>query len=175
MTIVTRSTLWFSAGDIPYVDFEVKGLLLFFNFSKSLTYCVPDGKKKALWPGGAKAAKQDGISLTVKDWSWWLIADDSIEMSCSYSDAFGAQFAFYNAEKGIQMTLPLTELEAKEISKAVKQMMGDHELKRDLSLKVLKPSYKAIAYPVEAYRWKANKTHKTKVKHIPEWNPSMEV
>ncbi len=174
MSVVTRNTLWFSAGDIPYVDFEVKGLQLFFNFSKSLTYCVPDGKKKALWPGGPKVAKEDGISLQVKDWSWWLIADDSIEMSCSYSDAFGPQLAFYNAEKGIQMTLPVTEAEAKEIRKAVKDMMGDHALKRDFSIKVLEPSYKVIAYPVEAYRWKATKAHKSKDKHTPVWNPTIE-
>lgn len=173
MVIVTRNTLWFSAGDIPYVDFEVKGLLIFFHFSKSLTYCIPDGKKKAIWPGGPTVAKQDGISLDVKDWSWWLIADDSIEMSCSFSDAFGAQLAFYSAEKGIQITLPVSEAEAKEISKAVESMINDsHEsFPQDKSLRVLEPSYKVIAYPVKAYRWEAPRTRKTKDKHGPEWNP----
>ncbi len=172
MSVVTRNTLWFSAGDIPYVDFEVKGLLIFFNFAKSLTYCIPDGKKKAIWPGGPKAAKADGIRLTVKDWCWWLIADDSVEMSCSYSDAFGAQFAFYNADKGIQMTLPITENEAKEIKKAVDEMIHNGEgFKTDSSLHVIKPSYKAIAYPVKAYRWESPKTHKTKFHSGLEWNP----
>lgn len=171
MSVVTRNTLWFSAGDVPYVDFEVKGLLIFFNFSKSLTYCVPDGKKKAIWPGGPKAAKEDGINLHVKDWSWWIIADDSVEMSCSYSGAFGAQFAFYNAEKGIQITLPVTESEAKEIQQAVKDMMKDAELSLDSSIHVIKPSYKAISYPVKAYRWESPKTHKTKIYSGPVWNP----
>ncbi len=172
MTIVTRNTLWFSAGDIPYVDFEIKGLSIFFNFSNSITYCIPDGKKKAIWPGGAKAAKGDGISLQVKDWSWWIIADDSVEMSCSYSDAFGPQFAFYNAEKGIQMTLPVTEAEAKEICQGVFTMIDKAEgFKLDTSLHVLEPSYKVIAYPVKAYRWESPKTHKTKSHHGPEWNP----
>ena len=160
MAIVTRSTLWFSAGDVPYVDFEVKGFLIFFNFSKSLTYCIPDGKKKAIWPDGPKAAKQDGISLQVKDWSWWLIADDSVEMSCSYSDAFGPQFGFYNSEKGIQITFSVTESEAREIRKAVDKMMENKDLKLDTSFHVLEPSYKVIAYPVKAYRWESPKTHR---------------
>ena len=30
------------------MDFEVKGLLVFFGFKKSLTYCIPDGRDVVL-------------------------------------------------------------------------------------------------------------------------------
>jgi hypothetical protein len=44
MPTVTRNTLWFDGFNGPYVDFEVKGLQVFFGFKKSLTYCIPDGR-----------------------------------------------------------------------------------------------------------------------------------
>lgn len=140
MPTVTRSTLWFYAAEIPYVDFEVKGIQIFFNFKESLTYCIPDG--------------------SVKGWSFWLIADDGIEMSCSHSDLRGPEFGVYNKSKGIHITVNITETEARQIKQAVESMIEvassyDEEFPLDESIRVLKPSSKEISYPVKAYRWVA--------------------
>jgi hypothetical protein len=179
MPTVTRNTLWFDGLDGPYVDFEVKGTLIFFNFKKSLTYCVPDGRKKALWPGGPAAARDDGVDLSVKEWSFWLIADDGIEMSCSYSGAFGPELGFYNMERGINVTQLITETEAKHIKKAVETMIEiasgqDEEFPLDESIHVLKPSNKVISYPVKAYRWTAGRRYPVGHSRTPVWNPTVE-
>lgn len=179
MPTVTRSNLWFTAADIPYVDFEVKGVQLFFNFQESLTYCIPDGRKKALWPGGPAVARDDGIDLSVKEWSFWLIADDTIEMSCSYSGLHGPEFGFYNKAKGIDVTMSITETEARQIKHAVEAMIEiasghDEEFPRDESIRVLKPSSKAMSYPVKAYRWNAREEYTTDRERGPQWNPEVE-
>lgn len=176
MPIVTRNQLVFSGVDIPYVDFEVKGLLVFFNFTRSLTYCIPDGTKKALWPGGPSVARDDEVDLTVRDWSFWLLADDAVEMSCTFSGAFGPRFSFYNMEKGINIAFPVTTQEARAIKRAVNDMVKTAEsdgeaFQRDHSLKVLKPSYSVMSYHVKAYRWSV-KTPRTSIRDFtPKWNP----
>lgn len=179
MPTVTRSTLWFSAADIPYVDFEVKGIQLFFNFKESLTYCIPDGRKKALWPGGPVVAEEEEMDLSVKGWSFWLIADEAIEMSCSHSVVHGPEFGFYNKAKGIAITMRITETEARQIKQAVETMIEvasghDEEFPRDESIRVLKPSSKAISYPVKAYRWVAREEYTTDRDYGPQWNPEVE-
>lgn len=177
MPTVTRSALWFYDVDVPYVEFEVKGLLICFHFTKTLTYCIPEGRKKALWPGGPAAAREDGIDLTVPEWSFWLIADDSVEMSCCLSDRFGPRFAVYSMDKGIDITLNVTVSEAKQIKNAVEAMVEiasghDEEFPRDESLRVLKPSNKVIAYPVKAYRW-TSPLERTATRTL-QWNPTIE-
>ena len=173
--LVTRNMLWFYAGDIPYVDFCYKGIQFFFNFSKSLTYCTPHGE--ALWPGGSGAAKEDGIDLEIPDWSWWIVADDMVEFSCSKHGIHGNFLALNDMTKGIQITIPVNPQQAKSIYESIKEMIdnADEKLTLDRDLLVLKPSYKVIAYPVKAYRWTTPSPRKTKFQFIPEWNPDMRV
>jgi len=178
MPTVTRNTLWFDGFNGPYVDFEVKGVLIFFGFKKSLTYCIPDGRKKALWPGGPAVARDDGMDLSVKEWCFWLIADDGIEMRCSWSGAFGPQFSFYNMEKGVDITLNVTETEARHIKKAVETMIEvassqDEEFPRDETIHVLKPSNSVMSYPVKAFRWTADKRYPVGKPRTPIWNPTV--
>lgn len=178
MPVVTRNMIWFQAGDIPYVDFEFNGVSIFFDFKKSLTYCIPDGRKKAMWPGGPSAARDDGMDLTVKSWCFWLIADDIAEMSCSYSGAHGPEFHFYNKEHGITITRRITENEAKQIKQAVEDMVKDakkdDKFPRDETIHVLKPSYTVMSYPVKAYRWTAKQRYTTDRVYTPVWNPEVE-
>lgn len=165
--------LWFYAADIPYVDFECKNILFFFNFSKSLTFCIPDGDKKAKWPGGARQAKADGIDLVVPEWSWWLLADDTVELSCSHHGILGNLLAFYDMTKGIQITIPVSADEARRIRTAVQYMVdhADESLTRDKNLRILKPSSKVLAYPVKAFRWESTQRSTTASLHLPIWNP----
>jgi hypothetical protein len=59
------------------------------------------------------------MDLSVREWCFWLIAADGVEMRCSWPGAFGPQFSFYNMENGIDLTLNVTESEARHIKKAV--------------------------------------------------------
>ena len=177
MSVVTRNTLWFYAGDIPYIDLEVKGTQFFVNFRKSLTYCIPDGKKKALWFEGETAAKRDGIDVVVPEWSWWLIMDDTTELSCSNDGPLGNLFRFTNSERGVQISFSITVEEAKDIKKAVEQMIDEIKKEEpfplDTSLRVLRPYLKLLAYPIKAYRWKALRRYPTTLKKGLEWNPDL--
>jgi hypothetical protein len=176
-SLVTRRTIWFYAADIPYVDFECKGVQFFFNFAKSLTFCVPDGRKRALWPGGQRGAKEDGIDTAVPGWSWWLIADDTVELSCSHHGVLGNFLAYYDYTTGSQITVPVTVAEARRIQVAVEHMLKDAEtggeqFPLEPTLKVLRPSFKAIAYPVKAYRWtNPDQRLPAASEHGPRWNP----
>jgi hypothetical protein len=173
--VVSRNTIWLYAADIPYVDFEVKQTQIFFHFKNTLSYCIPEATKPAIWPGNAR---EDGIDLTVYDWSWWLVADDTIELSCSNHGCFGPQFAFYNMERGIQMTFPVSISEAREIYAAAKDMIDRAKrdgapLVLDETLITLRPSYKCIAYPVKTYCWAASEEYSSSRNLGPVWNPDM--
>ena len=174
--LVTRNTLWFYAADVPYVDFNYKGTQFFFNFTKSLTYCIPEGHN-ALWPGGTAAAREDGINLRVPEWSWWIIADDTIEFSCSSNGTLGNSLSFLDMTKGIHINIPVNVQQAKAIQTALEQMIAntppDEKFVLDKSLEVLKPSYKVIAYPVNAYRWTSKTVRTSEVTYTPEWNPKV--
>jgi hypothetical protein len=176
-TLVTRKTLWFYAAEIPYVDFECKEVQFFFNFSTSLTFCIPDGTKQAVWPGGKRAAKQDGVDIDVPDWSWWLIADDTVELSCSHHGILGNFLAYYDYTSGAQITVPVTVGEARRIRSAVQEMMNEAEAGAerfpiDKTRKILRPSFKAIAYPIKAYRWtNPDQRLPAATQFGPHWNP----
>ena len=176
MPLVERRTLWFSAADVPYVDFSFKGTQFFFDFYKTLTICYADSKKPALWPGGPEAAAEDGIDLKVPDWSWWLIADDSVEFSCCYHGVLGNFLRYCNQATGTQISIPVTVEEARVLRKAVEDMIGEarasgEHFERNRDLRVLKPTKMVIAFPVKAFQW----TRRRKAHHTTNyglvWNP----
>lgn len=175
MVVVPRRTLWFHAANAPYVDFEFKGNQFFFDFKKSLTICYPHDRKPALWPGGPEAAAEDGIDLVVPEWSWWLIADDTLELSCSHHGILGNFLAYYDGTTGTQITIPVTIAEARALREAVEAMIGEARaggelFDRNRDLRVLKPNKKVIAYPVKAYQWtRPRKAQSDPHKHV--WNP----
>ena len=175
--LVPRKTIWFYAAEVPYVDFECKDVQFFFNFAKSLTFCVPDGHKHAFWPGGKRVAREDGIDLQVPDWSWWLIADDTLELSCSHHGILGNFLSYYDYTAGTQINVPVTVGEARRIRFAVQQMLdeaqaGDERFPLDKTLKVLRPSFKMISYPVKTYRWtNPDQRLPAATQFGPQWNP----
>ena len=120
---VTRSTIWFKP---LYVELEIKGLTTFTYFSKSLVFYTPT-HKTAIWRGlTPKQAKEDGMDLAVRPWSWWLILDGITEISCTYSGTYGQPVVrWFNGHEGSEQTMPVTNAEATEIYNAVRAMMTD--------------------------------------------------
>ena len=175
MAAVTRNTIWFDSGDIPYVDFEVKGVQLFFNFRKSLSLCLPTKGKKAMIKMGVLGATNDDVDLHVPEWAFWFIADDTIEMSCYHNGAIGNLFSFRNPEKGVHISFLITIQEAKEIKKAVEDMVKEaHHHKRefllDPSKKLLNPAGLILSFPVDVFRWKATRRYPLPKPSETQWN-----
>jgi len=151
MSVVTRSSLWFHAGDYPYVDLEVKGLLTFVNFTKTLEYLRP-ARKHFLWPGGPKVAKQDGMDTRVRPWEFWIVLDGSAaEISCSHSGAFGPEFQIYDSARGTNATLHLTEAEAVAVHTAVEKMIQGQRSEFRVGKKgIYKPANRVLAHHVSS-------------------------
>lgn len=122
---VTRSTIWLNAGEFPYIDLEIKGLTTFTYFSKSLVYYTPT-HKTAVWMNMTpKQAKEDGMDIDVRPWSWWIVLDGMTEISCSYSGAHKqAVMKWFNGHDSSEQTLLVTDSEAADIYNAVKAMVG---------------------------------------------------
>lgn len=154
MPTVTRSTFWPWAGDYPYIDLEVKGLLTFMTAYESVVYIIPTGED-CIWPGGSDAAKQDGISLTVKPWEFWLLIDGGRgEISCCDHGCHGFVFQVYNASQDARSSIEVTEKEAIDIKKAVDAMIGEHDrLFKPGESGLYKPAHKVLAYPVKSLRY----------------------
>jgi len=123
--VVTRSMIWLTAGDYPYVDLGIKGNETFTNFFKSLTFYTPANKTAIRMDKTTKQAKEDdGMDLYVRPYSWWMVLDGISEISCSYSGTHGQPAVkWYNGRDGATQTTVVTEKEAKEICKAVKSMV----------------------------------------------------
>jgi hypothetical protein len=157
MSIVTRNTFWPYAGDNPYIDLEVKGVLSFMSIYESLDYITPTGEPR-LWPGVPEAAKEDGIDLAVHPWEFWLLVDgDRTEISCSDHGCNGIRYEIYNAWHDSQTSIQITESEAVQIKAAVDSMLAEHPtLFSPGQTGFYKPSHKVLAYPAESRRFTRN-------------------
>ena len=151
MPIVSRGEIWFSAGEYPYIDLEVKGLLSFVNFTKTLEYLRPT-HKRYLWPGGPAAAKADGMDLRVHPWEFWLVLDGgAAEISCMHSGSFGPEFRVWDSARGTNSTLRLTESEAAAVHAAVDKMIQRHRAHFRAGKKgIYKPAGRVNAYRVSS-------------------------
>jgi hypothetical protein len=138
---VTRHTIWLTSGDYPYVDLEIKGVETFTNFSKSLAFYTPTHKTAIWFDKTAKEAKDDGMDLAVRPYSWWLVLDDINEIRCDYTGSHGAATVhWFNGREGSSQTLLVTEAEAMDIFKAVKDMVGQ-AVKDAAAIHKMEPSF----------------------------------
>ncbi len=151
MSIVTRCAFWPYAGDHPYLDLEVKGILTFMSIYKTLDYITPTGEPR-IWPNGPEAAKGDGIDLTVHPWEFWLLVDGGRgEISCSDHSCHGYRYEVYNAAHDTQTSIQVTADEAIQIKAAVDSMLAGHPPLFSSGQKGLyKPSHKVLAYPAKS-------------------------
>ncbi len=158
MSTVTRSTFLLHVSNYPYIDLEVKGLLTFMTAYESLEYITPTGEDR-IWPRGPEAAKEDGISLTVKPWEFWLLIDGGRgEISCSNHSCHGFRYQVYNASQDTYTSMEVTEQEAIDIKKAVDAMIGEHDHMFNRLFKpgqsgLYRPAHKVTAYPVKSRRY----------------------
>jgi hypothetical protein len=168
MLTVTRNTFWPYAGDYPYIDLEVKGVLSFMTAYETIDYITPTGEPR-VWPGGPEAAKGDGIDLAVKPWEFWLLIDGGRgEISCSDHGCHGYRYEIYSAANDTQVSLQVTEPEAIEIKAAVDKMLAEHPpLFSPGPTGLYKPSYKVLAYPAQSRRF----THRSEILAPKEYHP----
>jgi hypothetical protein len=161
--IVTRSKIWFYAGDTPYIDFEVKGTVFFIPFDKTLRFFRPTATK-AIYPG--PNPEEDGMDLRVPRTNWWILTDHNLEtaceFSCSWSKLFGFQLKYFNSRTDTQIHIKLTYAEAKEVLVAVEKMMLDATKEESLvqePVVLLKPFHTVLSYRAKAllYRRKMGK------------------
>jgi hypothetical protein len=152
MPLVDRATLWLSAGDHPYIDLQIKGTQLFLSFAKSLQFLTPSPTARfAIWPEGRKAAAGDGIDLRVRDWEWWIVLDGQAEISCSHAGVLGNLWSVYDPARELQISVAVSEAEAREIHKAVKDMLAECGCLTKGPAGIFKPANKVVSYRVRSH------------------------
>jgi hypothetical protein len=185
---VTRNTIWLTSGDYPYVDLEIKGVETFTNFSKSLVFYTPTHKTAIWFDKTTKEAKEDGMDLAVRPYSWWLVLDGINEIRCDYAGSHSsAAVQWFNGHEGSSQTLIVSEAEAMDIFKAVKSMVsqavkdaaGIHKVEPSFGTfekgpkGILKPAGIIVKYRVQGLVYNHNGPTAPKVyPHIPSFVPS---
>jgi len=185
MNTVTRSTIWLDA-DEPYIDLEIKGLTTFTYFSKSLVFYTPTHKTAVWLDMTPKQAKEDGMDLAVRPWSWWLVLDGSTEISCAYSGTYGQAVVRWFGHDGSVQTMRLTNAEAADTYNAVKAMMTDaawnakqlHKMNKTNGTfekgpnGLLKPGGSAIKYRTKSITYTHTGPSPPITKHAPSFTAS---
>lgn len=123
---VTRGTVWFYAGDQPYLDLEIKGTQFFIPFDRTLRFLRPTNSK-AIYPDGDKKAEEDGMDLRVYKSSWWIVTDIGCEtasqISCTWSKLRGFEVYYWNSRTSAEISFKVTKKECDEILVAIEAMM----------------------------------------------------
>ena len=149
MTISVSINPW--GGDAPLLDIEVKGVMNFLNFKK-LEFFRPT-HKRAIWPSKFGSAKDSGIDVLVRPWSWWIILDDITEVSCTFHGASGADaiFSIFDGHVGTHTMIRLTNIEAENLYNAVHSAISSlHKYIKVGRKGILRPANKLIEYRVKS-------------------------
>ena len=176
---VTRSTVWFYAGDQPYIDLEIKGTQFFIPFDRTLRFLRPTNSK-AIYPDGDKRAEEDGMDLRVYKSSWWIVTDMGCEtasqISCTWSKLRGFEVYYWNSRTSTQISFKVTKKECDEILAAVEKMMlqtiVDTEGRVETeAVSIFNPAHVVLKYRVKPILYK----HKgPKLPVLSEFAPALE-
>jgi len=157
---VTRSTVWLTASDQPYIDLEIKGFQFFVPFDKTLRFYRPTATR-AIYPDGEKQAKEDGMDLRVPRTTWWIETDYNLEtacqLSCSWSACFGFQVKYHNSRTDTQISFKVNQKESRDIFNAIERMMLELAAAAPLvteDVVILRPYHSYIMYRAKALLYK---------------------
>jgi hypothetical protein len=140
------------AADIPSLVVTVGNAMTILKFTKGCEFIVPKPKKRAIWPEGEAAAADSGIELTVRPYTWWVVADGYTQIGVSFKPAHGNSYVLEITDGRMDTFMRISPEAAKSLFSTLKEAM--REIRRHLrsgSDGVFRPAETVLEYHVKTW------------------------
>lgn len=147
-------------GDAPQLFIEVKdGVRHFFTFKKFEFFEPTSDKAQAYSFSSSKFYKDDcdedsddNDDRDIRPWSWWILLDDNVEISCIFRGAHSADaiFSIYDGYDGSQTDIDLTDNEANTLYTQMKKEILALPNVNAGAKGILRPAAYGVEFPVKS-------------------------
>lgn len=142
------------SADYPSISASVNKTYTILSFVKTCDFILPTTAKNSIWPDGPADAADRGITLTMRPWVWWILLDDTSQLSVTYEPSHGNTYVFTMSSGILSNFMKITEDTARELFTSVKELI--HILQKRLNKSVVgifTPSDSVMKYHTRQWRY----------------------